>query len=163
MKLKFDRAELAALVAALPAADSKLTLVKDDGIYLMSFAIPMPTGAKSRHVVYARGFNPKTDGDIWQKCVDAVGGDDFGETVGVKSDFVNTLEMSEGDIILNITATHISTSYLPKMTEAQKATRIKTLQDWLGKTTAVAETKWSPKFKKTVAKAKKELAALGAN
>ena len=55
------------------AAKPGLILVKDDGIYLMSNG----GGEKSLNVAYASGYNPKVDGDVWDKCRDAVGGDDF--------------------------------------------------------------------------------------
>lgn len=70
-----------------------LHLVKDSGIYLMSNGSP---GIPSRepdakpdyqHCVYARGFDsrkaktPDERGELWDKCRDAVGGDDFVELI----------------------------------------------------------------------------------
>lgn len=57
-------------------AVSCIMFVKDDGIYLMSGGVPRQEDGTP--VVYAKGYDPKT-GDVWDKCRDAVGGDDFAE------------------------------------------------------------------------------------
>ena len=54
-------------------------LVKDDGIYLMNNYI---SDKKEKNiVVYAQGFNPKTNKNVWEDSYNAVGGDDFGEPI----------------------------------------------------------------------------------
>lgn len=57
-------------------------LVKDDGIYLMhngkNKKIPKGT---SQPIVYAEGFNPKTNEYCWEDSRSAVGGDDFVEHI----------------------------------------------------------------------------------
>jgi len=109
-RLKFDRTQIETFLSKTPDEKAEIFLVKDDGIYLMS-------GGESRPatVAYARGFNPKTDGEeVWQNCADAVGGDDFGEPVGTKAEFVKILADSRGDIIVNVSETTLSVSYLPK-------------------------------------------------
>jgi hypothetical protein len=59
---------------------AQLWLVKDDGIYLMSNGDPHPTkGEKSLSVVYAKGYDPEKDQDVWDKSREAVSGDDFVE------------------------------------------------------------------------------------
>lgn len=114
-KLKFARTEVAALVAALPHPTSKLTLAKDDGVYLMSFDVPVPEGQKKRQVVYAKGYNPEKDGeDVWGKSQDAMGGDDGGDDVGTRQEFEAILADSVGDLIINVSATSLSVGYLPK-------------------------------------------------
>jgi len=58
-----------------------LFFVKDQGIYLMSNAkesLPGENG-KANKVVFAKGFDPKTNENVWEDAVDAVGGDDFVE------------------------------------------------------------------------------------
>lgn len=110
MKLKVNRAEVEALVNALPAPDSKIQFVKDDGIYLMSFAQPKD----ARTVVYAKGYNPHKDGDVWEKCRRAVGGDDLGEDIGTKAEFLAILADSEGDLTVNVTTKTLSVSYAQK-------------------------------------------------
>jgi hypothetical protein len=59
--------------------------VKDEGIYLMSNGDPqdiVQTTPLSLFVAYADGYDPRTStdrGDLWHRCKDAVGGDDFSE------------------------------------------------------------------------------------
>jgi hypothetical protein len=54
-------------------------LVKDEGIYLMNNYI---SDKKEKNlVVYAQGFNPKTNKNVWEDSYNAVGGDDFGESI----------------------------------------------------------------------------------
>jgi len=61
-----------------------LWLVKDNGIYLMSNGSdPWPNGKSV--IAYAQGYEPDAD-DSWDRCRDAVGGDDFCEFLGM--DFV---------------------------------------------------------------------------
>ncbi|MCY4641756.1 MAG: DUF3085 domain-containing protein [Gammaproteobacteria bacterium] len=54
-----------------------LWLVKDNGIYIMSNG----DGDNRPDVVYAQGYNPNKDGDMWDKCRDAMGGDDCCELI----------------------------------------------------------------------------------
>lgn len=57
------------------APEPGLFLVKDSGIYLMSSGDLRVS--KLDGVAYAEGFDPDKDEDVWEACVDAVGGDDF--------------------------------------------------------------------------------------
>jgi len=52
--------------------------VKDEGIYIMN-SYSNKNGKND--VVYARGFNPKTNDDCWEDSRYAVGGDDFVESI----------------------------------------------------------------------------------
>ena len=68
----------------VPAA---LHFVHDDGLYLMSNGYPTLPGsefgqASVSGVVYAEGYDPR-HGDVWDKCRDAVGGDDFVESIDI--------------------------------------------------------------------------------
>jgi len=51
-----------------------LWLVKDEGIYLMRAFF---STQKNAPIIYAQGFNPNKDDDVWDKSYLAVGGDDF--------------------------------------------------------------------------------------
>jgi hypothetical protein len=114
-KLRFNRADVAALVAALPNDADALTLVKDDGVYLMGFSDPRRLPEGGRVVVYAKGYNPKTDGeDVWEKSRDAMGGDDGGDDIGTKKEMTAILDDSDGDIFVGVSASSLSVSYLPK-------------------------------------------------
>tara|TARA_R110000824_G_scaffold49489_3_gene138997 strand:- start:279 stop:656 length:378 start_codon:yes stop_codon:yes gene_type:complete len=61
--------------------------VKDDGIYLMnSYCDKKGDRKKVNHVVYASGYNPKTNKDVWEDSRDAVGGDDFADSIEFEKD-----------------------------------------------------------------------------
>lgn len=98
-----------------------LHLVKDDGIYILSNGTPRmlitkksPNGKhdmKVSKVVYARGYDP-SKGDVWDKCRDAVGGDDFVELINhetCKKLFEFTPEQAK-TLRINFTAKQISFS-----------------------------------------------------
>lgn len=60
--------------------------VKDDGIYIMSSAaerdiIKDPDGKERSRVVYAIGYDPRKNEDVWEASRAAVGGDDFVEAL----------------------------------------------------------------------------------
>ena len=165
MKLKFNRAEVLKLAALLPKDTDKIALVKDAGIYLMSFAEPAAKegeGTVRRTVVYAKGYNPKTDGDVWEKSRNAMGGDDGGDDIGTRAELMAILAKSEGEIEINVTARTLAISYLPLRTEAQKAARIAALKDWLARGNQHPKAQWSPAFKRNMTRLKKELAGLEA-
>jgi hypothetical protein len=161
-KLKFDRTALQNLVSKLGPTDD-ITLVHDQGIYLMSFKEKMVDGQTKRTVVYARGLDPKDGEEVWDKARAAVGGDDFAEKVTTAKDMLDVLEKSEGDIIIGVTESAFSVSYLPKRTPEQTAARIAALEAWVAKVYAPgapAKAMWSPKMKRSVMKCEKELASL---
>ena len=71
----------------------QLILVHDEGIYCMSNGVPgLMAGDGERHVVaYAKGYNPHTDEDVWDRARDAVGGDDFGEHLTLSPDQIASI------------------------------------------------------------------------
>tara|TARA_R110000737_G_scaffold211296_2_gene228961 strand:+ start:614 stop:982 length:369 start_codon:yes stop_codon:yes gene_type:complete len=72
--------------------------VKDSGIYLMNgWGNQDP---KKNVVVYAKGYNPESD-DCWDRCRDAVGGDDFGEGLPMDKDQLTRLA-NGGDMIMRV-------------------------------------------------------------
>tara|TARA_R100001440_G_scaffold37321_1_gene56600 strand:- start:3892 stop:4275 length:384 start_codon:yes stop_codon:yes gene_type:complete len=85
-----------------PTTQFGLHLVKDDGIYVMSGTFKSDKlDEKKCHVIYAQGFSPKTK-DLWEKCRDAVGGDDFSEWVPLSNSMVNMLSKN-GHMKIKIT------------------------------------------------------------
>ena len=64
-------------------------LVKDDGIYLMNCYSNNPNKELGRDepntVIYASGFNPKYNKDIWEKTYE-VSRDDFAENIFFSND-----------------------------------------------------------------------------
>lgn len=59
--------------------DKGFFLVKDEGIYFMNAfkSKNKKTPSENGYVIYAVGYNPKTNDDVWEKSRWAVGGDDF--------------------------------------------------------------------------------------
>jgi hypothetical protein len=89
-----------------------LTLVHDQGVYLMSPGIPhleRPGAPERSWVAYARGCSP-ADNDWYSTSQDLVGGDDFAEELSI--DVFDTMFDAYGDrlICVEITMTneHIS-------------------------------------------------------
>lgn len=123
--LKFDRTELAAMLSKLPHGSDAIQLVKDDGIYLMSFAEKAPEGTPAdqknwaRTVVYAEGYNPHKDNDVWEACCEAVGGDDFGEPYMTRDEWQKVLADSVGGIVLKVTQSSICVAYKPAVRTAK--------------------------------------------
>ena len=60
-------------------------LVKDDGIYLMEAYDTDKSPKENGTVVYASGFNPKYNKDIWEKTYE-VSRDDFAENIFFSDD-----------------------------------------------------------------------------
>jgi hypothetical protein len=105
-------------VYSVPAKPAVL-LVKDSGIYMMSNGDPGdlvdPSKANEkfaqRYIVYAKGCNPKTDGDdVWEKCQRMVGGDDFGETIEWADAIKELITRGAKEIIVNFTTRKMSLS-----------------------------------------------------
>ena len=71
-----------------------LWFVKDDGIYLMSNGDPKldADDGDGHYVVYAKGFDPRKDEDVWDAARDAVGGDDFGESLAIDKAWIEDIE-----------------------------------------------------------------------
>ena len=90
--------------------DFGLHLVKDDGIYLMAGTIQSDwmEHLKTCHVIYAQGYSPKTK-DLWEKCRDAVGGDDFAEWIPLTKAMVDTLAKN-GHLKLKVTPKEVQIS-----------------------------------------------------
>lgn len=105
--LRFNWSEVKTLVAhALEAPEHRSTygssnpgpalwFVKDEGIYLMS-------NGKSEAqpgVVYAKGFDPRSDKEVWDRARAMVGGDDFCESLGIDASW---LKLEGSALILRV-------------------------------------------------------------
>ena len=58
---------------------------------------------KNNVVVYAKGYEPDSD-DCWNRCREAVGGDDFGEAVHMEKDQLTRLA-NGGDMSIRVSET----------------------------------------------------------
>ena len=72
--------------------------VKDSGIYLMNGWGNQV--AEDNVVVYAKGYNPESE-NCWDRCRDAVGGDDFGVELRMDKSQLTRL-VDGGDMILRV-------------------------------------------------------------
>jgi len=88
-----------------------LDLVKDDGIYIMSGSntnYKEGKGAGST-VVYAFGFNPKTNNECDDDSRRAVGGDDFVEPIEITKDQLQRVA-NGGKLVISLSEDSIGVS-----------------------------------------------------
>ena len=78
-------------------------LVKDEGIYLMNSY--KNTNNEPNNVIYARGFNPKLNEDVWEDS-HAVSGDDFAENIYLTDEQLERVAKG-GAVNINLSATQI--------------------------------------------------------
>lgn len=83
-----------------------LLFVKDEGIYIMTSAKMEKMPEDKSHVVYAEGYSPDVP-DCWDKCRDAVGGDDFVETIELTPELEKVI-LHGADLVIDITPTQFS-------------------------------------------------------
>lgn len=78
--------------------------VKDEGIYVMnSYA---DKDHEDNLVVYALGYDPHKDEDVWERSRRAVGGDDFAESIPLSEQQLTRLLLGR-DIVLEVSETDI--------------------------------------------------------
>jgi hypothetical protein len=142
--LRFDVAGVKRLIAHAKAAPDHsvifgdktkspaLTLVKDDGIYLMSNGLPRDLLATQPHsdlgtdhsfVVYAKGYAPSdfAEGEMYEKCRAAVGGDDFCERVPLDDGLPELLNKpGVVALVIGISPTKMSVGVLQKSATKKK-------------------------------------------
>ncbi len=105
-----------ALYGAKPEAG--LWLVKDSGIYLMSSAKEALLGqndfgvVKANKVVYAKGYDPDKDGDVYDKCVDAMGGDDGADCLPIAA-FRDAIKAGAKTVVIEVKRNSLALLYTP--------------------------------------------------
>ena len=82
-------------------AEKCFYLVKDDGIYLMNCYKDNPN--KSNTVIYASGYNPNYNENVWEDA-SYVSGDDFADNMYFTDDQLDRIA-NGGDIEITITPT----------------------------------------------------------
>jgi len=89
-----------------------LTLVKDDGIYVMASTTETFTkenGEEGSFVVYAEGYDLDQD-DLWEKTHE-VSGDDFAEWIPLEPEMVSNLKHTKNPkLIIKLSETKIEIS-----------------------------------------------------
>lgn len=123
-KLKFNVADLLPLIQHTEAAtehratyggkpEPGLWLVKDTGVYLMSSSTQTLPGTSTKNaVVYAKGFDPDKDEDVWEKSMDAMGGDDGADCLPIAG-FRQAVDAKAKTITINVSKTRLSMSFMP--------------------------------------------------
>ena len=78
--------------------------VKDEGIYVMNgYANEDP---EENLVVYALGYDPHKDDDVWERSWRAVGRDDFAESIPLSDEQLTRL-VEGGHLVLEVSETSI--------------------------------------------------------
>ena len=89
-----------------------LTLVKDDGIYVMASTtetFPKENGERGSFVVYAEGYDLNQD-DLWEKTHE-VSGDDFAEWIPLQPKMVSNLKHTKNpELIIKLSETQLEIS-----------------------------------------------------
>ena len=75
-------------------------LVKDDGIYLMEAYDSKKSGSANGTVVYASGYNPKYNEDVWEDAY-RISSDDFAMNVNLTNDQLERMAQG-GNITINL-------------------------------------------------------------
>ena len=78
--------------------------VKDEGIYVMNGYANKDT--EDNLVVYALGYDPHKDEDVWERSWRAVGRDDFAESIPLSDDQLTRL-IEGGHLVLEVSETEI--------------------------------------------------------
>ena len=84
-----------------------LWLVKDEGIYLMRAFF---STQKNAPIIYAKGFDPSKDDDVWNRSVGAVGGDDFAQFLPFTTMGLNLMKKGV-DTHIEVTDKYIEVTY----------------------------------------------------
>ena len=90
-----------------------LHFVKDSGIYLMSNGSPQLEGSEfgqtsKSAVVYAHGYDPSVE-DVYDKCRDAVGGDDFVESIDIAT--LPAMPANAQFLVIDVSAKRLAVSW----------------------------------------------------
>lgn len=112
--LKFNAKNLLSVVAEIQQYGADMLLVKDHGIYVLSSEGEIKD--KRRTVAYAEGYDPENfsdGGELHDACVDAVGGDDFSESLPLTDDVLTALAKGKHDLLIVVTETQIRIDLAP--------------------------------------------------
>ncbi len=125
-------------------AKAALWLVKDDGVYIMSngkpgIPAPLPNRPDRQLVCYAKGYNPETDGDVWDKCRAAMGGDDGCDFLDITKEMIADLSRDDFEGLL-ITVTQ--RQLMLEMVFSRVTTSRKRLTEFLAPKVSDANTFW---------------------
>lgn len=104
--LKFCKQEMLKLLSGLKPTDT-LTLVGDDGVYVMCFA----QAPDKRTIVYAKGCDPKKDEDYYENKCALYGGDDGGDDFADVQAMQRIANQATSHVLIKLTPTQIACSH----------------------------------------------------
>lgn len=113
--LRFKNADLRPVIAEAVANKCALLFVKDQGVYFMSEKGERMPDGRQKLVAYAIGCNPDVDDfDAWWGLAHVeLGGDDFGESFNVQEGVFQRILMSNDDLEIAATESHLSIQTIP--------------------------------------------------
>lgn len=113
--LRFRNADLRPVLEEVVANTCKIAFVKDHGVYFVSEKRENGPDGTAKNIAYAVGCNPKLDpfDDWWNRAFDALGGDDFVETLDPKDPVFIHILNSANDLELAATDTNLSLRSVP--------------------------------------------------
>ncbi|MGQ0697513.1 MAG: DUF3085 domain-containing protein [Panacagrimonas sp.] len=110
MSVRFKGTELRLVLAEAVAHQSRVILVKDQGVYLLAERGERRPDGRQKIIAYAVGCNPDVDpfDGWWELARVEFGGDDFGEFLDPQDGVFARILHSEDDLEVSATATHLS-------------------------------------------------------
>ena len=110
MTLRFKGVELRPVLTEAVTNQSRVILVKDQGVYFLAERGGRRPDGRQKTIAYAVGCNPDVDAfDDWCELARAeFGGDDFGEFFEAQERVFARVLASEDDLEVSATETHLS-------------------------------------------------------
>ena len=113
--LRFRNADLRPVLEEAIANTCKIAFVKDHGVYFLAERREKGPDGKVKNIAYAIGCNPAVDpfDDWWNLACDALGGDDFVETLNPEDPVFAHILNSANDLGLTATETALHLGSIP--------------------------------------------------
>ena len=110
MTIRFKGAELRPVLTEAVTNQSRVILVKDQGVYFLAERGERRPDGRQKTIAYAVGCNPDVDSfdDWWELARAEFGGDDFGEFFEPQERVFARILESEDDLEVSATDTHLS-------------------------------------------------------
>ncbi|MGR0116439.1 DUF3085 domain-containing protein [Ralstonia pseudosolanacearum] len=115
MALRFKNADLRAVLLEASARQTRVVLVKDQGVYFLAeHGERLPNGTQ-KLIAYAVGCNPNVDAfdDWWGRAKNELGGDDFAEYFNPQTRVFAHIRQGDDDLELSASPTHLQLKAAP--------------------------------------------------
>lgn len=109
MSIRFKGTELRHVLTEAVANQSRVILVKDQGVYFLAERGERRPDGRQKIIAYAVGCNPDVDpfDDWWELARTEFGGDDFGEFFDPQDGVFARILHGENDLEVSATSTHL--------------------------------------------------------